>query len=269
MKVKFQLLSWQNVKNDVISIFPLRKKEVELLENLISKKDEEKILAMVDRLIKNKNLQGNIDNSIKAALKDKMTHLSGTKNFNSYDRVNQRIFQIQINPLYLDKSSIGVKSYMVFMDFLTRLSSLDDAIVLDEIIDALELRAERKGLDNLNAELKAIILSSGTNVYSYSGDKKILNLIEYLAKIQNSGIIREIEKILFCNKGKVAFVDRYAEGYVNKIFIETRRAEFESYKVSREALIRAACVHYVYNILCSICYKAAVKSAVIIVNQGA
>lgn len=268
MKVRFQLLSWQNVKSDVISVFNLRKAEVEILENLISKKDDEKILAMVDRLSRKKNLQCSIDNTIKAVLKEKMTYLSGTKNFNSYDKVNQKIFQIPINPLYLDKNSIGLKSYRVFIDFLTRLSSIDSTTALDEIIDALELKSERKGLDNVNLELKSIILSK-SSVYSYSGDKKILNLIEYLSRIQNSGIIKEIEKILFCNKGKVEFVDKYAERYVNKIFIETRRAEFEAYKVSKEALIRAACVHYVYNILCSICYKAAVKSAVIIVNQGA
>ncbi|WDU82972.1 hypothetical protein [Caloramator sp. Dgby_cultured_2] len=44
MKVRFQLLSWQNVKSDVISVFNLRKAEVEILESLISKKMMKKSL---------------------------------------------------------------------------------------------------------------------------------------------------------------------------------------------------------------------------------
>lgn len=270
MKVKFELLSWQNVKNDVVSMFHLRKSEIEILDNLISKKDGEKILDMVDRIGKKRNLQGNVNNAVKAVLRKKMAYLNGTKNFNSYDKVNQKVFQISINPLYLDKDSIGIKSYRAFIDFLARLSSLNNnTVTLREIIDALECRNERKGLDNITSELKGIILSRETNIYSYSGDKKILNLIDILVKIQNSGIIKGIEKILFCNKEKVELVDRYTERYVTKIFIETRKAEFEAYMVSKDALVRAACVHWVYNILCCICYKAAVKSAVIIVNQGA
>ncbi|MBZ4664641.1 MAG: hypothetical protein JG776_2365 [Caloramator sp.] len=267
MVLKFKLKSWNNVKKLLLLNLPLNVQEIRKLEEIIAKRDIDKINRFVDAVSLNYNLSPNFTNTLKEKIKEEAEYLKGIKGFGAYENLSKKIFTIKLNANYKGKRTLSKEAYNMFIKFLAAIETINS----EKEIKASDIKKILTGSVKINE--KAIEKYKGLelkmqkeNVYDYSGDKKIIDIVSVLLMLQNSGIITNLEKLIYTNRMIDKKVERYVNQSVSKIYIPLSDEEVSSFVVNDvKAIYKAIIIHHVYNTLCNICYEAATNFAVIVV----
>ncbi|GFR36592.1 hypothetical protein [Thermobrachium celere] len=268
MVLKFQLKSWNNVKKLLLLNLPLDSQEIRKLEEIIAKRDVDKINRFIETVCSTYKLTPNFKNNLMKKVIEEVEYLKSIKGVGAYERLTKKMFTIKRNTNFNRKRILPREAYELFINFLVSLESLDfqKEVKVSDIKRILtsSVKVNSKALE----KYKNLALNmEEENVYTYSGDKKIMDIVNVLSALQDRGIINKIEKLIYINRRLDDNIKRYIDQKISKIYIPLSDDEVMDYVLDDiKGVYKAIIIHYVYNILCNICYEAATSFAVIVVS---
>lgn len=268
MVVKFKFASWYNVKKVILTNIRLTSEESDLVEKLVNKKEMEKLIKFLERLSNKGRITDRQLVKLKEFIERETQYLNAVKGGSVNKKLNDMVFGINRNQLFSGIKCVKKQHYDIFISFANNMYT--DCAEKQEIVNLLRDLKLSANLTEQKGEKKFgnLSLDNEETLFAYSGEKKVLDIINMLQYVQNNGVISKIEKLLFYNKGKSAKVDRYIDKYLNKMFIPLNEKEVMPYIIDDERiLIKALTIYNVYNVLCNICYQAVLKNAVIIADM--
>lgn len=267
MVLKFQLKSWNNVKKLLLANLPLEIREIRKLEEIIAKRDVEKMNRFIDRVCANYRLNPDFQNSLKEKVNDEVEYLKSIKGFGAYENLSKKMFVIRRNMNFNGKRVLSTKAYKLFMNFLVAVEALDS----EKEINVADIKKILAGSGKLNPQslekYKNFTLEmEGKNVYAYSGDKRIIDIVNVLSALQDKGIITKLEKLIYINRSLDKDIERYINQRINKMYIPlSDKEELDFILDDVKVVYRAIAIYHAYNTLCNVCYEAATSFAVIVV----